>query len=90
MVNALHAIRLLGNLSGDNYAWVSEDLVLMHNTLTDALQGVFRKFDRKAGGPKLEDTFRLAELAHSPAPALGGADQSGSGPDDRSGGSGRT
>lgn len=90
MVNVLHAIRLLGNLSGDNYAWTPEDLVLMHNTLTDALQTVFRKFDRKTGGPKLEDTFRLSELAHAQGTALAGSDQPNDGRIDRSGSGGRT
>ena len=68
MVNALHAIRLLGNLAGPGYEWGPNDIVLLHSTITEAVEEAFAKFQRAGAGPKLEETFDLKSLTshHSP------------------------
>lgn len=65
MVNALHSIRLIGNLAGPIYDWNENDLVLMHNTLSNAVDEAFKRFAQSRQAPKIEETFRLAE--HVPA-----------------------
>lgn len=59
MVNALHAIRLIGNLAGQNYEVNANDLALMHNTIEEAVEQAFGKFALATGAPKLEETFSL-------------------------------
>jgi len=74
MVNALHAIRLIGNLAGPIYDWSESDLVLMHNTLSDAVEDAFKRFAQSRQAPKAEETFRLGDnvsrLPTSSAPKL--------------------
>jgi hypothetical protein len=59
MVNALHAIRLLGNLSSDLYQVTDRDVALMHSTLTEAINDALGRFRRPSTTPKLEETFKL-------------------------------
>ena len=63
VVNALHAIRLVGNLAGQGYAWTPSDIVLMHNTLTEGLEQAFSRFAKSSQAPKLEETFDLKTYA---------------------------
>lgn len=56
MRNALHAIRLIGNLSQDAYQWEQADLDLMKGTLTQAVNLTMSRFEKERP-PKLENTF---------------------------------
>lgn len=59
MVNALHAIRLIGNLAASGYEYTADDIGLMHSTLKEALDLAFDRFKQTSALPKLEETFRL-------------------------------
>jgi hypothetical protein len=61
VVNALHAIRLIGNLASPNYEWKQGDVDQIATTLTDALRKTLAKFQKQAVGPRLEDTFRFRQ-----------------------------
>lgn len=67
MVNALHAIRLLGNLAGQGYDYTPDDIALMHNTVQEAVATAFGRFQKTGSLPKLEETFSL-----QPGPAKEG------------------
>lgn len=66
MINALYAVRLIGNLASSNYSWSADDVALMQNTMIDAVNETFAKFKRPSEQPRLEDTFDLRKftLAH--------------------------
>ena len=59
MVNALHAIRLIGNLASPGYEWTPDDVSLLHNTLMEAIDSAFARFQKSPSMPKLEELFRL-------------------------------
>ena len=65
VVNALHAIRLVGNLAGQGYEWTPSDIVLMHNTLTEGLEQSFSRFAKSSQAPKLEETFNITDYANA-------------------------
>lgn len=63
MVNALHAIRLIGNLSAQGYEWTPDDIVLMKASIAEVVEEGFARFARSASAPKPEQTFKLTLVA---------------------------
>lgn len=59
MVNALQAIRLLGNLSSDLYEVRESDVALMQATLGEAIDEALGRFKKSSNRPKLEETFKI-------------------------------
>jgi tRNA(Met) C34 N-acetyltransferase TmcA len=56
--NALHAIRLVGNLSAPHYEVHPDDVAIMHQAVLNAVEQAFGRFERSTM-TKLEDTFSL-------------------------------
>lgn len=59
MVNALHSVRLLGNLSTQGYNWDDRQIIHMRNQLSEAIEIAFTRFARGSHVPKLEDQFSI-------------------------------
>ena len=59
MTQALHDIRLLGNLSNQGYEWETRDIDLMKEKLHEAIDAAFARFHVKVGRAELEENFRM-------------------------------
>lgn len=62
IVNALKALRLVGNLAGQGYEYTPDDIALMRNTIGEAVEEAFARFEKSHAAKKLEQSFKLAEL----------------------------
>lgn len=59
MVNALRAVRLLGNLASRNYEWQEGEIERMEQVMLSAVKDTFSKFSKTQERIRLEDTFSL-------------------------------
>jgi len=62
-VNAIHAVRLIGNLAGPQYEWTEQDAGRIMAAVQTTLDDVGEKFRTSPQGEKPENKFRLSLVA---------------------------